>query len=651
MHLLCDFIKDMDVQRGIWCVVLILGILLSIHGWMSIVKNHRREVHYAKAAVFEFLSCWILYIPHEFFNDLSDNPCVLLRICESVFTALLKSFNVYAGNGYERVEYIGHIYFSSIYNIVRVFANIALVLFIGGFILNFLNGPLQKIRFYSHKKYKTFVFSECNYKTLAIAQSIMQSSTLPRKKKVVFACAGKSTPQDKKEELVDAVFLKENIDYVIQQLKKKSEGLEIFLFEAEEEDNLDQLEEVCSKLKNYEGCKIKLFLELMKTPWSLYDDVLSRYDLVKNPSEESKIIVNFVRSEENFIYNHLLEYSIFERTIKEAEKEVIKILIVGEMNDRNLEFLKAVLHLGQMPGYVLKIYVIEAAKDRDRLYQVMPEVKDECNEIGNAIYSLHFWEGINYKSAIFDNIISEKIPDFTFAFVNIGDDLENVRLAMRINAFCYRKKRALNSYTIQANVSRQEICNKWNPELLVGIEVIGDQEKIYDYNFITMSKIEEATKAIHDVRQENKKKEDNDHKIQTWEDYCNNEYNRHSVYARTLSFKYKIWLIDKENKLDSSDDEYKKYEITGKDIPDENGKESNIWKIYEHMRWNMYTRILGYSLTNGDLLDENGKLDKKVRNIAFVHNDLVTFYELADVEQKKDSLSLTPAIVDILKKI
>lgn len=649
-----EFVDNMDLQRAVWCAAIIIGMVLSIHaGLYVIINKQRREVHYAKAAFLEFIACWVMYIPQEYFNDLSENSHFVLRICESVVTALLKSFNVYAGNGYERVVYTDSIPFSSFYNIVRACANIAMILFIGGFIIKFLDGPLQKVKLNCHKKYKTYVFSECNDKTLAIAQSIIQSLDLP-KKKIIFACAGKNTLPENKEKVdyLGTIYVDDTVNYVIQHLKKSSKGLEIFIFDFEEEKSLDDLEVICSKLKNYKGCEIKLYVELLKTPWSLYDDFLANHGIKEN----SKIVLNFIRSEENFIYNHLLEYSIFERFIEQEGEKTIKILIVGEMNDRNLELLKAVLHLGQMPSYKLMVYVIEASEDRGRLNHVMPEVKDEYNEVGDAIYSLHFWEGIDYNSVKFDNIICNEISDFTFAFVNVGDDLKNVNLAMRINAFCYRNKRPIDNYTIQANVLRQDICNKWNPNLLEGIEIIGSQEKIYDYGFITMSKIEESTKKIHEVRQEKRKRKkeeagDSTYSPKTWIEYCNYEYNRHSVYARTLSFKYKVLLIDREYESDSSGDEYEKYRITGKDILDADGNESNIWKIYEHMRWNMYTRSLGYCLSSDDLLDANGKIDKKVRSIALVHNDLVAFDMLSKEEQQKDELELTPEIVDILKKI
>ena len=69
------------------------------------------------------------------------------------------------------------------------------------------------------------------------------------------------------------------------------------------------------------------------------------------------------------------------------------------------------------------------------------------------------------------------------------------------------------------------------------------------------------------------------------------------------------------------------------------------------MRWNVYTRTLGYVLADRALLDADGNLDNELRGAAKVHNDLVDYAMLSKAEQDKDALQLTPEIVAILKSI
>ena len=75
------------------------------------------------------------------------------------------------------------------------------------------------------------------------------------------------------------------------------------------------------------------------------------------------------------------------------------------------------------------------------------------------------------------------------------------------------------------------------------------------------------------------------------------------------------------------------------------------WKVYEHMRWNMYTRTMGYRVASGEMMDALGKLDKDIRNIAMIHTDLIPFEKLPKEEQDKDGILLTPEIVTELKKL
>ena len=61
-----------------------------------------------------------------------------------------------------------------------------------------------------------------------------------------------------------------------------------------------------------------------------------------------------------------------------------------------------------------------------------------------------------------------------------------------------------------------------------------------------MSKIEQASKLIHEIRQNDMLMKDPEHDVTSWEDYSNDEFKRHSVYARTLALKYKLEVIQRK---------------------------------------------------------------------------------------------------------
>ena len=609
-----------------WYAAFIIGIGFFLAGIIYLLgKKEIREEHFAKAALFEFLAGFAMYIPQELFNDIPPS-LPTLRVVESVLTALLRTFSIYMGNGYERIAYANHPVFSGFYATVLAVSHLLLLLFIAGFIVRFFEGPFQQIVLSFRKRRYSYVFYGCNEKSMTIAESLQKSDAYGEKSSIVFAVADTEFGDDKKQRIreMKGVFTTASMGNLIKRLSGKTKGIEIFLFGDSEENNLVELEQICSSLEEKTDSEIRIFVELSETPWSLYDDFLKEMD----SKFGEKLIINFVRTEENFVFNDLLNHSVFENAVPVKEFPAgnafreIRILLVG-MNERNIEMFRAVLHLGQMPGYRLNVMVIEDGANRNILRERFPEIKEECNVFGDAFYRISYRENVDYRAEIFDEIIKTEYPEFTFAFVNAGNDILNANIAMRLNALCYRMNRK-SDYVIQANIKNRDICKRWNKNLTGNIDFVGSIEDTYDYGFITMSGIEKATVAIHNVRYPDGSR--------PWYVYCNNEYNRHSVYARTLSFKHKVRIIDEFYQSD--------YSITSND---------EEWKIYEHMRWNMYTRAMGYMLADPALLDENGKLEKGLRTMAKVHNCLVPYDELSDEEKRKDSLVLTPEIVAILK--
>lgn len=634
MEKMVAFFQGIRGEELGWLIAFMIGSVLFLIGVVSwLRKTARQDTDYAKAAVWEFLAIWVMYVPEELFNEMSVDSR-FLRWTESILTALLRSFNVYNSSDYERVLFQDHMFFSSLYGIVRVLSNIALILFVGGFLVKFLDGPFQKMKLSLFRKRYVYVFPSCNEKVLAIARTIPDYDAAGRKvkKNIVFAYGGKQIAPELRGEIdrIGGLCVDSTIGEILCKYQACAAGMEVFLFEEKEENNLLLLDTVCQSLDRNINVSVKIYVELSKTPWDLYDDYTARYHF----EHVEKVIVNFVRAEEIFAYNNLLKHSIFEKAKKTNDIREIKFLIVGGMNDRNLEMLKAVLHLSQMPGYELTLLVLDDGEGRAYLRQRIPELEDQVKQVGDAVYTMIYKENIDFSSNQMETVLQGEFCDFTFAFVNVGGDLENVNLAMRLNAICRRANRSAADYDIQVSMVEQSICDKWNPMLLAGIQVVGGTHSVYHHDFVTMSDIEKCSKAIHEVRSQG---------ARTWEAYCNSEYSRHSVYARTLSFVYKVQLLEQDYEGE--------FELTSDHLPDEEGNETNIWKIYEHMRWNMYTRTLGLRLCPKELLDEQGELSKELRSVAMVHNDLVPFEELPKDEQEKDSLKLTPAIVQILKSV
>ncbi len=617
------FLNEVDSEKAVWLAALAAGLVLFLCGLLSCFrKQGRNENRFAAAALLEFAASWVLHLPGELFRDPEmNNP--LLRVIEAVSTALLKSLTIYGGEGYERMVYENHPYFSSIYGIIRVFVNIALLLFVGGFILRFLDSPMQEIKLFFRKKKPVIIFSGVSEETLSIAKTVPAGEG-PGNRNLVFACGDKDTALEDAETVNEtgAIRIGQTPAGVLAKVKKHTRNAEIFLFGKEESDRLTALDEVIAELNRDDTpdhIAVRIYVEIRETPWRFFENTAQRM----LPGRKN-VVINFVCPEENFAFDYLLKHSIFENALPKETYREIKAAVIGGMNERNLELLKALLHLSQMPGYRLTLLVLDEGEGRERLRALMPEICDECSREGDAIYTLDYREHTDLSSGQPEALLENEYPDLTFAFVNAGDDIQNVKLALRVNALWKRKGRAPGECHISVNIRDSRILRHWNPVLLKDLEAVGGTEYCFSYAFITMPDIERASRAIHEVRYNGRK---------TWEEYCGNEYNRHSVYARTLSARYKVRLIDEQYGGD--------YETVSRDT---------LWKIYEHMRWNVYTRTLGYRRADPAIL-KDGRLDQDTRLTAMVHDDLKDFRELPEEIQKLDGLVLTEPIVRILHSI
>lgn len=680
-----------DPGNVILFCILLASIALYVQGvyhFYRFFKDINRNQLF-RALAYEIVSCVALYIPFEYLSKAGIMPW-WANIIESIPVAVLKIITKAMGEGYERIELDGHPFLSSVYSWFSAVVIITTIIIVTSSILSFVFGIAQKIKLKLRKGRYTYVFSEINNKTLAIAKSIGEKDNC----NIVFLDSGSELSFEQKTRLseIKGIPLDDEIDNVIRSSQSNPSGLEVFLFNGSEEKNIIQLEKVYNAISD-SSFKIKVFVELSDTPWDMYDNLHKRLKKKLDLPDEEKladISFNFVRTEENFVYNDLLDNSIFEHCIENkitGERE-IKILIAG-VNNRNLEMIKAVLHLSQIPSYKLTLLIIDSEDQRDYLYARMPEIYDECTVVGDAYYSLIYCGGIEFKGIGYEEAVIKNMPDYTFAFINAGDDFENINLAIRTRIL---KERDLqDNYAVQVNLERAEQKDYWSSSMRDGLTAVGAVEDVYSYSFITMSRLEEVSKKVHEFRQEQKLqdavKAGEQYTKTDWNDYYNNEYNRHSVYARTLAFKYKIELIETTDILKglcgrtfdrNADDRW----VMLNDITKGNKAEYAVWKLYEHMRWNVYTRTLGYvnaspkmkakqdecikkiqenkqKIKDGigdknELENQNEKLDREVKKLRLrsrSHSDLILFEDLPDDVKKNDSLSLNEEIVKAFEEL
>ena len=612
----------------LWYVCLIIGIVFFVAGLFSFFINRKnKEKAFAKMSILELIAAMVLIFPDVYLNEGTINILVLIKCFLFTFLDVLK---IFSGNGYEELVIDGYPVLNTVYVIVLSLVNLSIMTAVIGFILQFLGDFIENTLFYSRKFNTVFIFSEMNEKTLSIAKSIkLEEKKGISKNPIIFIDESSSESNRNKAKEIDAHYTNTPFAKEISKIIKRAARLEVFIFDESEEDNLANLNEFSELRFNGEIPYIRVYAELVNTPWDIYGNFVEHNGLPKD-----KVIVNLVSTNENFILNDLYENSVFDNARQMEENRIVDVLIVG-INSKSIELIKALLPLCQMPGFELRIKVFDDKERGNLIKRIIPELKPVSDEIGDSVYSYECFDNLNFENDQIESMVEKECPRFTFAFVSTDDNVKNINIGLRLNTLRYRLNTG-SDYKIQVCVDKMNLIKNWSDELSKNIALVGGTEKLYNYEFITMSKIEKATKAIHDIRQQDKKKQaeanGKDYSAVSWEEYANDEFRRHSVYARTLSLKYKVDIVKNQGQ--------------GIDV----FKKDDIWKKYEHMRWNMYTRAIGYISAKNTSINYD-ELNKSTRLVAKVHNCLVPFEELPQEEKEKDSINLTEDIAKVFEEI
>lgn len=612
----------------LWYVCLIIGIVFFVAGLFSFFINRKnKEKAFAKMSILELIAAMVLIFPDVYLNEGTINILVLIKCFLFTFLDVLK---IFSGNGYEELVIDGYPVLNTVYVIVLSLVNLSIMTAVIGFILQFLGDFIENTLFYSRKFNTVFIFSEMNEKTLSIAKSIkLEEKKGISKNPIIFIDESSSESNRNKAKEIDAHYTNTPFAKEISKIIKRAARLEVFIFGESEEDNLANLNEFSELRFNGEIPYIRVYAELVNTPWDIYGNFVEHNGLPKD-----NVIVNLVSTNENFILNDLYENSVFDNARQMEENRIVDVLIVG-INSKSIELIKALLPLCQMPGFELRIKVFDDKERGNLIKRIIPELKPVSDEIGDSVYSYDCFDNLNFENDQIESMVEKECPRFTFAFVSTDDNVKNINIGLRLNTLRYRLNTG-SDYKIQVCVDKMNLIKNWSDELSKNIALVGGTEKLYNYEFITMSKIEKATKAIHDIRQQDKKKQaeanGKDYSAVSWEEYANDEFRRHSVYARTLSLKYKVDIVKSQGQ--------------GIDV----FKKDDIWKKYEHMRWNMYTRAIGYISAKNTSINYD-ELNKSTRLVAKVHNCLVPFEELPQEEKEKDSINLTEDIAKVFEEI
>lgn len=478
-----------------------------------------------------------------------------------------------------------------------------------GFVLSFFKNLSAHRRYITHFFSETFVFSELNDKSLALAKSLYNNGC--RKRFFVFTDVFSGNEEEsyeliEKAKEIGAICFKKDILTINFGIHSRSlkRGLNFFMIDSNQSQNTTQALKLFEKYKYRKNAKVYVFSTQVES-----EILLSNAFNSETKEKPYHIKVRRINEKRSLIMRNLYDCG-FERIFKSAYDDgtgikKINALIVG-MDQCGTEMTKALAWFCQMDGYLAEINSFDEDEFAEQKFiSEYPELMAMSGKLdieGESKYTINIHSDINVDSIAFDNEIS-KLPRTTYVLVALGNDEKNIATAVKLRAMFLRMGYAPEIQAIVTNSEKKEaLLNATNFKgQQYNIDFIGDIKSSYSEEAILNSEVENVALERH----------------KKWGDersFWRYDYNFKSSLASAIHRKMKSLC-----------------NIPGIDKPPIERTEEELWniRILEHNRWNAYMRSEGY--VYGGTTDSSGRND-----LAKTHNCLVPFNQLPLEEQIKD---------------
>ncbi len=522
-----------------------------------------------------------------------------------------------------------------VYTVYAAILYVAAPVLTAGFVLSFFKNINERIKYSFAAAKHIFYFSELNEKSVALAESIVESDEYKDEKVLIAFFDVYEANEEASTELVEAArkigglcFQKDIVNVKLKKAKKDSTRKFYFLG-ADEDENINQAIELIrlcreksKKDKQYNSNATQFYVFSNTVESEVLLDAVDKGEMRVRRYDESR----------NLVIDTLREFSIFKPAVKNGK--AINILIVG-LGKYGKQLLKNICWLGQMPGYELTINVVDdVEKGWNELKGEVPELLEmsgKHSQNGGPCYTINTFLDVNVDSERLSEVIS-KMGTLTTVYVTLGDDELNIRTAMRIRRdllrWEYELRRRIGKGAIDPKpvIGIPETDFKKQPEaqpLILAvvysklktdiirqngirsidgkdynIKFFGDIKSIYSIKTVEQVDIEEAAQNIHSHWAKSFEKKEKDTRFESF------EYHRRSTIANY------VYLSEKT-----------KMQI-------EIGYTAEELAKYEHNRWCAYMRAEGF------------KKGEEKNLIAKTHPDLIPYDDLPKYKKDENQLFL-----------
>lgn len=588
-----------------WCLAISVGIFMATVVCSLNLKNGKKRptVAYYAFAGGTFVAATTLFIPiyaQQFINDtgqaiktflISIHNTMRLFVLDGEFD-IIKDF---AGNLSEKMSIAFSMYAALLYVLAPLLTF--------GIVLSFFKNVAAYRRYICGFYKDTYIFSELNEKSLALARSISED-----KKRSLFVFTDVFQRNDEQSfELqsrasrLGAICFKQDIVLINWNMHSKKKNLSFFIIGKDEGENITQTKLLLDAYKMRENTSLYLFSS--STEGELAVAHLEKGRMKVRRINEARSIMR------EALYTNGARF--FDTAVQgKDDRKEINAVIIG-LNGIGKEMLKGLSWFCQMDGYYVTINAFDSDKNAEDLFrgecpELMSEKINGEKIVGECEYDIKIHSGIIPGSASFGDIFNT-IPTPTYVLVSLEDDSENIKQA--VFARMLLERRGLKGVIVQAFVRNSQVTSvikdaKNFKGEAYNIDFIGDVETTYSDAVILKSDLE-----AKGLRQHMKYPGCRE------EDFWNYEYNYQSSISLAIHMKMR---------------EHCKIPGAGKTEDELNDYERNIIERIEHNRWNAYTRAEGYIYS--------GSPEKASRNdLGKMHSDLRPFDDLSEATKRLDS--------------
>lgn len=583
-----------------WIVCLFLSIGIFIYGTinsflLSGAKNkEKRFLNPVNMLVIStFISSVVMFFP--IYNEIFSED--LFHYSKVLLLSIHNSIRLFIGDGEFAVilEYLGNVdeWIATIFSVYAAIVFVVAPILTFGVVLSFFRNMSAYRKYFLGFFRNTYVFSELNEKSLALAESIKKNG----KHRLLIFTDVFDNNEEASYELIEkareigAICFKKDIQNINFKFHHKRSEHSFFTIGENESENINQSLKLITEYKNRDNTNLYVFA-------SSTDSELLLTSLDKGLVKVRRI--NDIRSLINkILYDDGM--TMFDSALQKGDDKIISAVVIG-LGQHGTCMVKALSWFCQMDGY--KICVDAFDKDEEaesRFIAQCPELmssKYNGAEIeGEAHYKINIHSGINVESNTFAESI-QKLNDTTYVLIALGSDEVNIRTASYLRMLYERMGcKPIIQAIVFSTVEKEALIGIKNYRgQPYEIDFIGDLKTSYSEEVIIDSELEMAALDRH-LR---------------WgkeEDFWKYEYNYRSSVASVIHKKMKVLCkvpgIEKEVRTRS---------------------DSELWALrkLEHRRWNAYMRSEGYCFA------------PERNDLAKTHYCLVPFDELSESDKMKD---------------